>query len=109
MLESGKVRNANNIRSGFRACGIYPLNINKVLARLPPEEDTASEIRDHIQLRLTEELQRNRYGEQKKATRAKKINRLPPGTSYTVSATELQKQEEAGESVCYAVNMPKSK
>jgi hypothetical protein len=104
MLASGAVNNANNIRSGFRACGIYPLNIDKVLARLPPLL-TPSEVRDDLHQQLTDELRRNRYGEQKKATRAKKINRLPPGTSYTVSAVPPLEQEEAGE-YWYLVRYP---
>jgi hypothetical protein len=104
MLASGAVNNANNIRSGFRACGIYPLNIDKVLARLPPEL-TPSEVRDDLHQQLMDELRRNRYGEQKKATRAKKINRLPPGTSYTVSAVPPLEQEEAGE-YWYLVRYP---
>ncbi len=39
MLSSeGSVNNPANIRSGFAACGIYPLNQERVLARLPPEQ-----------------------------------------------------------------------
>jgi hypothetical protein len=41
--------------------------MSKVLACLPPE-GTASEVRDDLHAGLTGELERNRYGEQKKAT-----------------------------------------
>jgi hypothetical protein len=95
VLAKDELRNSQNVRAGFKACGIYPLDMGKVLARLPPER-TADDVRNDIQGRLTAELERNRYGEQKKATRAKKANRLPPGTAYTVSAAD---QEEAGEYV----------
>jgi hypothetical protein len=95
MLAKGEMRNPHNIRAGFKACGIYPLDMSKVLARLPPER-TASEVRDDFHADLTAELERNRYGEQKKATRAKKANRLPPGTAYTVSVAPPQDPEEAG-------------
>jgi hypothetical protein len=93
MLAKGEMKNPHNIWAGFKACGKYPLDMSKVLARLPPE-GTASEVRDKVHAGLTGELERNRYGEQKKATRARKANRLPPGTAYTMSvAPDL---EEAG-------------
>lgn len=41
-------------------------------------------------------ITRNRYGDPEKKTRAKKANRLPPGTSYTVSA--IPAEEVAGPS-----------
>jgi hypothetical protein len=37
---------------------------------------------------------RSRYGEQTKTQRAKKANRLPPGTAYTVSAVPVPPQED---------------
>lgn len=96
MLARGELRNPHNIRAGFKACGIYPLDMGKVLARLPPER-TAAEVRREIQDGLAAQLERVRYGEQKKLTRAKKANRLPPGTAYTVSAAPPPDEEEAGE------------
>lgn len=96
MLARGEMRNPHNIRAGFKACGIYPLDMGKVLARLPPER-TAAEVRKEIQDGLAAQLERVRYGEQKKLTRAKKANRLPPGTAYTVSAAPPPDEEEAGE------------
>lgn len=87
MQANNQINNAANIRAGFEACGIFPLDMDKVLSKLPPEENTRRLVQNEFDLQLTEELRRNRYGEPgKKNTRAKKANRLPPGTSYTVSA-----------------------
>jgi len=75
-------------RSGFAACGIVPICPDRVLAKLPPEEDIRRDIRTDLDNQVLEELKRMRYGDpgQKKATRAKKVDRLPAGQSYTVSA-----------------------
>jgi hypothetical protein len=85
MLENGAVNNPTNIRSGFAACGIFPLDPQRVLSRLPPEVLRRS-VQTEFDQMLLDELQKNRYGDQVKKTRAKKANRLPPGTSYTVGA-----------------------
>jgi len=82
------VRNGNNIRSSFAACGIYPLDVERVLKRLPPEDNRRREVLNEFDRQLTDELRRKRYGEGEapKRGRARKVNRLPPGMSYTVSA-----------------------
>jgi hypothetical protein len=83
MLKNGQANKEKNIRAGFAVCGIYPLNIQRVLSRLPPERTA---VQNEMSAQLTEELKKSRYGDPEKATRAKKANRLPPGVSYTVSA-----------------------
>ena len=90
MLEKNVINNANNIKAGFAACGIYPLNVNRVLSRLPPETDERQNVQDRLSQQLLDQLKKNRYGDQEKKTRAKKINRLPAGTAYTVSAVAEQ-------------------
>lgn len=86
MLSSdGAVNNAANIRAGFAKCGIYPLNAQKVLDRLPPEE-TRREVQSEFDQVLLAELHKRRYGDPVKGTRARKANRLPPGRAYTVGA-----------------------
>jgi hypothetical protein len=85
MLDAGVVNNAHNIRAGFAACGIFPLNVDRVLARLPSERGVG-DIHGELSQQLTEQLKKQRYGEPKKKTRAGKSTRLPPGVSYTVSA-----------------------
>jgi hypothetical protein len=96
MLENGAVNNAANIRAGFAACGIYPLDKDRVLSRLPPEETRRSVQTEFDQLLLAE-LQRNRYGDPAKKTRARKANRLPPGTAYTVAAAGDASEDDPGE------------
>jgi hypothetical protein len=86
MLANNVVNNAANIRAGFEACGIIPLNKDKVLARLPAEDEARRTVQNEFDDQLTQELKRNRYGDATKKTRAKKANRLPAGMSYTVSA-----------------------
>jgi hypothetical protein len=93
MLAKVEMKNPHNIGAGFKACGKYPLDISKVLARLSPE-GTASKVRDKVHAGLFGELERNRFSEQKKATRARKTNRLPSGTAYTMSVAP--DPEEAG-------------
>jgi hypothetical protein len=98
-LEKGAVNNEKNIKAGFAACGIYPLNVDRVLSRLPPEQ-TVGDVQEQFSRELTEELKRNRYGDPKKTTRAKKANRLPPGTSYTVSAISVTVEEPSAGKFC---------
>jgi hypothetical protein len=89
--------NKNNIIAGFAACGIIPLDVNRLLSRLPREK-SATEVQGEFSQQLAEELKRNRYGEAPKRTRAKKANRLPAGMAYTVSAKGDSQQEEASAS-----------
>jgi hypothetical protein len=93
MMANNAVNNAANIRAGFEACGIIPVNVNRVLSRLPPEEGARRSIQNEFDNQLTQELKRNRYGDGEKKTRAKKANRLPAGTSYTVSAIAVEEAE----------------
>lgn len=56
--------NLNNIqffltRSGFAACGIYPLCADKVLQRIPPEEDAREVIQNDLNQELLNELKRD--------------------------------------------------
>ena len=71
------INNAANIWAGFGACRIYPLNQQRVLARIPPKE-TRRSIQTAFNQVLLDELKKRRYGDPAKATRAKKANRLPP-------------------------------
>lgn len=85
LSETLEKANNNNIIAGFAGCGIIPLDVDRLLSKLPPEK-TATEVQGEFSHQLAEELRRNRYGDAPKTTRAKKANRLPAGTSYTVSA-----------------------
>ena len=45
-----------NIRAGFQACGIFPLSVEKVLSRLPPEDGLREEVQNEFCRQLTEQL-----------------------------------------------------
>ena len=83
-----------NIRAGFQACGIFPLSVEKVLSRLPPEDGIREEVQNEFCRQLTEQLHVRRYGDPaEKPQQAKKANRLPAGSSYTVSAIPANEEE----------------
>jgi hypothetical protein len=46
-------------RSGFAACGIIPLCPDKVLQRLPPEEDARETVQNEMNEELLKELKRD--------------------------------------------------
>jgi hypothetical protein len=46
-------------RSGFAACGIIPLCPDRVLQRLPPEEDAREAVQNEMNQELLNELRRD--------------------------------------------------
>jgi hypothetical protein len=46
-------------RAGFAACGIIPFNPDRVLAKLPPDEDTRRVVQHEMSQQLVDELKRN--------------------------------------------------
>jgi hypothetical protein len=70
------------IRSGFECTGIYPVNPERVLSKLPKEQ---REVDTDIQQQLLNRLNLMRYspGPNTKAPRPKKKDKLPAGASYT--------------------------
>jgi hypothetical protein len=101
-LENNTVNNASNVRAGFAACGIIPFSPDRVLAKLPPEETAKQGVQDDLSKQLLDQLKKVRYGDQEKSKRAKKANRLPPGTAYTVSAVPATEEPVAGPSSAVA-------
>ena len=82
------------IRAGLQAFGIFPLSVEKVLSRLPPEDGLREEVQNEFCRQLTEQLHVRRYGDPaEKPQQAKKANRLPAGSSYTVSAIPANEEE----------------
>lgn len=84
------------ITAGFEACGIYPLNADRALSRLPPEQ---REVETEVQRQLLQQLETMRYGGKDKATRAsrpKKSQKLPPGATYTCGI-----ENQAGLATCF--------
>ncbi len=81
------------MKAGFAACGIIPFNPERVLSKLPPEDNARQGVQNQLNQQLLDQLKLVRYGEPEKSKRARKANCLPPGTAYTVSATLLSPQE----------------
>lgn len=70
------------IISGFECTGLFPLNPDRVLAKLPKENPDVESV---IQRQLLEKLASMRYDQPKTthANRPKKKDKLPAGASYT--------------------------
>jgi hypothetical protein len=70
------------ICSGFQTCGLYPLCLEKALAKLPQDE---REVESDMQRQLLKQLSSMRYNQPTTthANRPKKKEKLPPGASYT--------------------------
>lgn len=75
------------IISGFECCGFCPVDVNRVLARLPSENPEAT---TDVQRHLLDQLQKMRYGNTPtvRAGRPKKTSKLPAGASYTCTPGE---------------------
>jgi hypothetical protein len=76
---------SNSIRSGFECTGIFPVNVERALSRLPDEDP---EVETHVQQQLLNKLHEMRFnpGPTTHAKRPAKKDKLPPGASYTCTA-----------------------
>ena len=106
LITKMEMKNGDNLKAGFKACGIYPFNPQAVLKKMPAEEvDVSSSEESHtpnkmfISPALLEYLQQFRYDPDRKkeepAPKKKKIC-LEPGKS--ISAEDLlliEKQKSA--------------
>jgi hypothetical protein len=70
------------IISGFESCGLFPLNAERALAKLPKEN---RDVESAIQQQLLDRLSSMRYSqpETTHASRPRKKDKLPAGASYT--------------------------
>lgn len=107
----------NNLKSGFRKTGIFPLDKTKVLQRLPKAvlEESLGLMIDHVGEVFIEELNKRREEVTKiRATRRRKKLNVPPGKSIgfadveeastskeaTTSAGRENTQRKASKSSC---------
>ncbi|KAK6167092.1 hypothetical protein SNE40_021196 [Patella caerulea] len=73
-----------NLKSGFKTCGIHPMNKDEVLSKMPNNQshDDAADI---LSTSVTEMLQEMRYDKQKKAPKKRKLLAVEPGKSISTS------------------------
>lgn len=90
---------AENLRAGFKKCGIVPLNPEPLLARLPGGQPIPPDVQQDIQVSFLETLEKRRAEcTNPIKTRRKKIN-IPAGKSVcdAVTAEESDPQESESE------------
>lgn len=62
LIDVLKINAKNNIMAGFRKTGIYPLNVDEILSRLPQEEQSAELKENLINDSVLDLLKEMRYG-----------------------------------------------
>ncbi|XP_030754175.1 jerky protein homolog-like [Sitophilus oryzae] len=80
-----------NLINGFEATGIYPFNAQKVLIKIPGDNDPAQEVNEV----LTQFLKEKRYGDDSERAPRKKKTRLivEPGKSVTADNASSSEDE----------------
>jgi hypothetical protein len=83
----------SSIRSGFEATGLYPLNPDRVLRKLPTDRAQAETA---VETQLLRKLSEIRYNPPatKVAPRPRQKDKLPPGASYTSCTPGGDKQQD---------------
>ena len=100
-LQTEMEKKPNILSPAFEKCGIYPLNRDKVLSRIPSIEQS-EEICPHLDRSLMERIEQERFGKkgEDKAPRGKKI-KIDAGKSYTnrddLSEDDEEEEEEVDE------------
>ena len=82
------------IPPAFEKCGIFPINKEKVLERIP-SKDTSELICENLDSSLLNKLSEMRYGfEEKRRAKRPKGKKVPAGMSYTPDTTEEEEEED---------------
>ena len=84
-LNDSLLNKAENLRSGFRKCGIFPFNLQRVLERLPDHEsnqdgNTTADTDRRVSGAVLEVLRKMRGVDEERPKKRKKIN-VTPGKS----------------------------
>lgn len=85
LLEKMEISNKDNIKAGFKATGIFPLNPNKILRKLPEYEE---ENKYKIDTVLLDYLKKTRAPNPLKRTRTNKKIKVEPGASISCEDVE---------------------
>ena len=84
---------AKNLQSGFAKSGLYPLNPEKVLERLPRGSVSTAEMEEIVESELVKSLKvRRGYGNKKKPTGCGQ--KIPAGASYSTWRNEEEEAEK---------------
>lgn len=83
---------SRNLISGFAACGVVPLNRDRVLAKLPREE--TENIDGEVASTLTDFLRNQRYGETSTGNRGRKKLNVEPGKSVSAANLEVSSDDD---------------
>lgn len=67
-----------NLKAGFEKCGLFPLNEEKVMERLPQAVGGPVALAQHLDSQLIRQLETRRYGGKKKTGRGQKIRQANP-------------------------------
>lgn len=82
-LNKLSITQSDNIKSGFEATGLYPLNREKVLNKLPPDELDGSNASTIIPQTLHDLFKENRFGKKDETKGRRKKYNIQPGRSVT--------------------------
>lgn len=77
--------------AAFKACGLYPLDVDRALRDIPNKEDS-QQIARHLDSSLLKKLETQRYGDQQKKPPRGKA--LPAGQSYSAKYMARDEEEE---------------
>jgi hypothetical protein len=96
-----------HLPNAFEKCGLWPINRQKVLERIPSVV-ASEEVARHLDKALLQKLEVRRFGNKKKMPRGKKV---PAGQSLSAedSSEELTEEEETTDSDERMMMMPKRK
>lgn len=92
-LTSLEETQAEIIKSGFRACGIYPLDKDQVLKRLPGQQSNSAD-ESALTSALKQQLKAMRYGNQSELPVKKKRILVEPGKSIAGPSKEIESESE---------------
>ena len=88
---------SNNIKAGFRECGIFPLNKEKVMSKIPQAEGETSQVETRVSESVIELLQTMRYESSTTTQRRKRIS-VEPGKSISPEDFDKERKDESQES-----------
>ncbi|XP_063216021.1 uncharacterized protein LOC134527346 [Bacillus rossius redtenbacheri] len=85
LVENLKEKSSQNLKSGFQACGIVPLNQDAVLKKLVGNEMASSDLREHVAESFLNEMEKKRKSVVCVVQRKRKKIDVPPGKGFTTA------------------------